>query len=83
MFHVVPGRSSRSVALTDNLQALSIQLFPESAARLEAATGFEIGFPHDFIADMPTSVFGEAADRVDQATATSGLRGPVGHCRAA
>ncbi len=29
-------------------------------------TGFEIGFPHDFITDMHTFVFGEAADQVDQ-----------------
>jgi aryl-alcohol dehydrogenase-like predicted oxidoreductase len=52
--------------LQDNLQALSIQLPPESAAQLEAATSFEIGFPHDFIAGMQTFVFGEAAELVDQ-----------------
>jgi aryl-alcohol dehydrogenase-like predicted oxidoreductase len=51
--------------LEDNLRALSIQLPPESVARLEAATGFEIGFPHDFIADMQAFVFGEAAERVE------------------
>jgi aryl-alcohol dehydrogenase-like predicted oxidoreductase len=58
--------------LEDNLQALSIQLPPESAQQLEAATGFEIGFPHDFIAGMHTFVFGEAAQRVDQAITVLG-----------
>jgi aryl-alcohol dehydrogenase-like predicted oxidoreductase len=52
--------------LQDNLQALSVQLPPESVAQLEAATCFEIGFPHDFITGMHTFVFGEAADLVDQ-----------------
>jgi hypothetical protein len=37
-------------------------------AQLNVATGFEIGFPHDFIADMHTFVFGEAAEQVDHAT---------------
>jgi hypothetical protein len=39
-----------------------------SVAQLDEATGFEIGFPHDFITDMHTVVFGEAAEQVDQAT---------------
>jgi aryl-alcohol dehydrogenase-like predicted oxidoreductase len=52
--------------LEDNLQALSIQLSPESVTELEAATSFEVGFPHDFITDMHTFVFGEAAERVDR-----------------
>ena len=54
----------RTDQLQDNLQALTVQLPPESVAQLETATGFEIGFPHDFITDMHTFVFGEAADRV-------------------
>ena len=53
--------------LQDNLQALTLQLPPESVAQLEAATSFEIGFPHDFITNMHTFVFGEAAHRVDHA----------------
>jgi aryl-alcohol dehydrogenase-like predicted oxidoreductase len=54
--------------LEDNLQALAVELPPESVAQLEAATSFEIGFPHDFITDMHTFVFGEAAERVGHAT---------------
>jgi aryl-alcohol dehydrogenase-like predicted oxidoreductase len=61
--------------LQDNLHALNIQLPPESVAQLNVATGFEIGFPHDFITDMHTFVFGEAAERVDHATTTLG-QGP-------
>jgi aryl-alcohol dehydrogenase-like predicted oxidoreductase len=52
--------------LLDNLQALTVQLHTDSVAQLEAATCFEIGFPHDFIADMHAFVFGEAAEQVDQ-----------------
>jgi aryl-alcohol dehydrogenase-like predicted oxidoreductase len=59
----------RTDQLQDNLQALSVKLPPESVTRLEAATGFEIGFPHDFIADMQAFVFGEAAERVEHPTA--------------
>jgi hypothetical protein len=55
--------------LLHNLQALTVQLPAESLAQLEAATGFEIGFPHDFIADMHAFVFGEAAERVDHPNA--------------
>jgi aryl-alcohol dehydrogenase-like predicted oxidoreductase len=58
----------RTDQLQDNLQALNIRLPPESVAQLHAATGFELGFPHDFIADMHAFVFGEAAEQVDQAT---------------
>jgi len=41
---------ARSVAqLDDNLPAGTLALSPEQVARLEAATGFEIGYPYDFI----------------------------------
>jgi aryl-alcohol dehydrogenase-like predicted oxidoreductase len=53
--------------LQDNLQALNVRLPAEVAARLEASTGFETGFPHDFIADMQTFAFGEVASH-DHAT---------------
>jgi aryl-alcohol dehydrogenase-like predicted oxidoreductase len=65
--------------LQDNLQALDIRLPPESVAQLNEATGFEIGFPHDFIAEMQAFVFGDVAERVDQARggATRGFLGPA------
>jgi len=41
---------ARSVAqLDDNLPAGTLALSPEQVARLEAATGFEVGYPYDFI----------------------------------
>jgi aryl-alcohol dehydrogenase-like predicted oxidoreductase len=51
--------------LTDNLGAADLTLPPEALARLDAATGFDVGFPHDFIRDMQGFVFGEAGALVD------------------
>lgn len=53
--------------LRDNLGALEVQLSPEECARLEEATDFTLGFPHDFIAQTSPWVFGAAL--VDPATA--------------
>ncbi len=52
--------------LKDNLGALDVHLSPEAADRLEAATGFEVGFPSDFLASMTSFVYGEAGALVDQ-----------------
>jgi aryl-alcohol dehydrogenase-like predicted oxidoreductase len=46
--------------LRDNLGALDIRLTPEECRRLEAATGFTLGFPGDFIAQTSSWVFGAA-----------------------
>ena len=51
--------------LLDNLGALDIALSPELMARLDAATGFDIGFPNDFIRDTQTFVYGQAGALVD------------------
>jgi aryl-alcohol dehydrogenase-like predicted oxidoreductase len=51
--------------LRDNLGALDIALPAELLARLEAATEFKVGFPHDFIRDMQSFVYGEVAALVD------------------
>ncbi len=51
--------------LQDNLGALDITLPTELVARLEAATGFDIGCPHGFIRDMQSLVDGEAGALVD------------------
>jgi aryl-alcohol dehydrogenase-like predicted oxidoreductase len=56
--------------LQDNLQALEVRLPGEAVRRLEASTGFEAGFPHDFIREMQTFVFGEVAKQVDQSAVT-------------
>jgi diketogulonate reductase-like aldo/keto reductase len=57
--------------LQDNLQALDVRLPDEAVNRLEASTAFEIGFPHDFIRDMQTFVFGEIAERIDDGCSSS------------
>jgi aryl-alcohol dehydrogenase-like predicted oxidoreductase len=54
--------------LTDNLGVLDCTLPNDAIARLEATTGFEIGFPSNFIAETSAWVFGEASTRVDGRT---------------
>lgn len=51
--------------LVDNLGALDRALPAEAVARLEAATGFEVGFPTDFIAETAPWVYGDAGQLVD------------------
>jgi aryl-alcohol dehydrogenase-like predicted oxidoreductase len=46
--------------LLDNLGALDCHLPADAAARLEAATDFQVGFPTDFIADTQSLVYGAA-----------------------
>jgi aryl-alcohol dehydrogenase-like predicted oxidoreductase len=49
--------------LHDNLGAADVTLPPEAVDRLDAASAFDIGFPHDFIRDMQDFVFGDAGTR--------------------
>jgi aryl-alcohol dehydrogenase-like predicted oxidoreductase len=56
---------SRLDQLLDNLGALDVTLPSEALQRLDTATGFEIGFPHDFIRDMQSFVLGDAGTRTD------------------
>jgi aryl-alcohol dehydrogenase-like predicted oxidoreductase len=51
--------------LTDDLGALEVALPDEAVARLESASGFEPGFPHDFIHEMQDFVFGPGGRLVD------------------
>ncbi|MET0423684.1 MAG: aldo/keto reductase [Actinoplanes sp.] len=58
---IIPILGARSVAqITDNLGALDITLSAEQMTALEAAAGFDLGFPHDFINDIGSWVFGRA-----------------------
>ncbi|MBU2665298.1 aldo/keto reductase [Actinoplanes bogorensis] len=58
---VLPILGARSAAqLADNLGALDVTLTDEECKRLEATTGFTLGFPHDFIAETSPWVFGAA-----------------------
>ncbi len=51
--------------LLDNLGALDVTLTADAVTRLDAAAGFDIGFPHDFIRDMASFVYGDADAHVD------------------
>lgn len=51
--------------LLDNLAALDLALPPDAVDRLEAATGFDVGFPTDFIGETSPWVFGETHARLD------------------
>lgn len=57
--HPILG-ARRADQLRDNLGALDVQLSAQECAQLEAATGFEAGFPSDFIAQTSSWVFGAA-----------------------
>jgi aryl-alcohol dehydrogenase-like predicted oxidoreductase len=46
--------------LRDNLGAVNVKLSAEECRRLEAASGFQAGFPSDFIAQTSSWVFGAA-----------------------
>ncbi|MEV4346702.1 aldo/keto reductase [Actinoplanes sp. NPDC049596] len=59
--NIFPMVGARRVSqLVSNLGAVSVRLTPEECARLEAATGFEAGFPQDFIAQTSDWVLGAA-----------------------
>ncbi|MGW5682351.1 aldo/keto reductase [Nonomuraea sp. NPDC003754] len=63
---VHPIVGARTAAqLADNLAALDCELPDTAMRRLEEATGFVAGFPHDFIAQTSAWVFGESSQRVD------------------
>ena len=51
--------------LVDNLGAIECELPAGAVEQLEVVTGFDIGFPTDFIRDTSQWVFGEANQRLD------------------
>ncbi|KAA2261982.1 aldo/keto reductase [Solihabitans fulvus] len=62
--HPIVG-ARRLDQLVDNLGAVDVTLPAEAVARLNDATGFQVGFPTDFIEEIGGWVFGEASARVD------------------
>jgi len=59
---VLPIIGARTVdQLLENLGCLTVTLPPEQVSRLEATTGFTLGFPTDFIAQTTPWVLGAAA----------------------
>ncbi len=64
--HVHPILGARNVEqLIDNMGGIDLDLPPEAARRLEDATGSDVGFPTDFIAETSPWVFGRTFDRLD------------------
>lgn len=51
--------------LVDNLGALDVDLPDEAAERLAAATGFQLGFPTDFVASIADRAFDATNLRLD------------------
>ena len=62
--HPILG-ARRLEQLHDTLGAADRTLPPDVVATLDEVTAFDPGFPHDFIRDMQTFVFGEAGNLVD------------------
>ncbi len=62
--HPILGASTAE-QLKDNLGARDLTLPEDAARRLEAALDFALGFPGDFIANLPPWVFGEVSGRLD------------------
>ena len=58
---IIPILGARSVEqIRDNLGAVDVELTSVQMAALEAATEFQLGFPHDFVNDIAPWVFGAA-----------------------
>ncbi len=62
--HPILG-ARRPEQLADNLGALELVLPDEATQRLEAATGFEVGFPTNFIDETQGFVYGPVGKLVD------------------
>ena len=61
--HPIVG-ARRLDQLVDNLGAVDCQLDDEPLRRLDDASAFGLGFPHDFIRDTASFVYGAAGERV-------------------
>jgi aryl-alcohol dehydrogenase-like predicted oxidoreductase len=63
--HPILG-ARRLEQLTDNLGAIDVQLDATTIAQLDEASHLELGFPHDFIRDTASFVYGAAGEQVDE-----------------
>lgn len=54
--------------LQDNLKAAEVHLDPEHLAELDRVSAIELGFPHDFIRQTRSFVYGPAAELLDDRT---------------
>ena len=67
-WHLVPIVGARSEAqLRENLGALEVELSPEQIERLDAVSGFQVGFPREFLESdhVRGLIFGDTFDLID------------------
>ncbi len=62
--HPIVG-ARRLDQLADNLGAVDVELDAEALGRLGKASSISLGFPHDFIRDTASFVYGPVGERVD------------------
>jgi len=63
---IVPIVGARTAAqLGDNLGCLSLELSAEQLARLDGASRIELGFPHDFLVNVRSMVYGKTFESID------------------
>ncbi|MBP2682501.1 MAG: putative oxidoreductase, aryl-alcohol dehydrogenase like protein, partial [Deltaproteobacteria bacterium] len=63
---IVPILGAKTVAqLQDNLGSLDITLGPEHLARLDEASKIDLGFPHDFLVQARSYIFGKTFPLID------------------
>jgi aryl-alcohol dehydrogenase-like predicted oxidoreductase len=64
--NIIPILGVRNLdQLKDNLGALSITLDETALTRLNEASGIALGFPHDFLTQVQSMVFGETFSLID------------------
>jgi diketogulonate reductase-like aldo/keto reductase len=67
-WHLIPIVGARSEAqLRENLGALEVELSPEQVDRLNAVSGFRVGFPREFLESdhVRGLIFGDTFDLID------------------
>ena len=68
-WHIVPILGARSeMQLRENLGALEVELSPEHVDRLDAVSGFRLGFPREFLESdhVHGLIFGDTFDLIDE-----------------
>jgi aryl-alcohol dehydrogenase-like predicted oxidoreductase len=79
-WHLVPIVGARSEAqLRENLGTIEVELAPEQIERLDAVSGFRLGFPRDFLESdhVRGLIFGDTFDLIDNPRAAR----PAGRSR--
>ena len=63
---IVPIVGAKTVAqLQDNLGSLDLTLEPSQLEKLDAASKIDLGFPHDFLIQARSYIFGKTFPSID------------------